>query len=101
MNKKSFWDVLLKVLVAAITAAATALTTTSCMYGAWTVLGAYNLTPALSQGEGASPPTPSKKRGLFDATGTNIKKHLTPVKGRYFSDNKETARSLHRLRAAH
>ena len=31
---------------------------------------------------------------------TNIKKHLTPVKGRYFSDNKKTARSLHRLRAA-
>ena len=32
MNKKSFWDVLLKVLVAAITTAAiTALTTTSCM----------------------------------------------------------------------
>ena len=31
-----------------------------------------------------------------DATGTNIKKHLTPVKGRYFSDNKETARSLYR-----
>jgi hypothetical protein len=31
MNKKSFWDVLLKVIVAAITAAATALTTTSCM----------------------------------------------------------------------
>ena len=31
MNQKSFWDVLLKVIVAAITAAATALTTTSCM----------------------------------------------------------------------
>ena len=31
MKKKSFWDVLLKVIVAAITAAATALTTTSCM----------------------------------------------------------------------
>ena len=31
----------------------------------------------------------------------NIKKRLTPVKGRYFSDNKETARNLHRLRAAH
>ncbi len=31
MKKKSFWDVLLKVTVAAITAAATALTTTSCM----------------------------------------------------------------------
>ena len=31
-----------------------------------------------------------------DATGTNIKKHLTPVKGRYFSDNKKTARSLYR-----
>ena len=29
-----------------------------------------------------------------DATGTNIKKHLTPVKGRYFSDNKKTARNL-------
>ena len=34
MNNKRFWDVLLKVLIAAITAAATALTTTSCMgYG--------------------------------------------------------------------
>ncbi len=31
MNKKNIWDVLLKVIVAAITAAATALTTTSCM----------------------------------------------------------------------
>ena len=34
MNNKRFWDVLLKVIVAAITAAATALSTTSCMgYG--------------------------------------------------------------------
>jgi hypothetical protein len=31
MKNSRFWDVLLKVLVAAITAAATALTTTSCM----------------------------------------------------------------------
>ena len=31
MKSKRFWDVLLKVLVAAITAAATALTTTSCL----------------------------------------------------------------------
>lgn len=31
MNKNRFWEILLKVLVAAITAAATALTTTSCM----------------------------------------------------------------------
>ena len=31
LNKKNLWDVLLKVIVAAITAAATALTTTSCM----------------------------------------------------------------------
>jgi hypothetical protein len=31
MNKKSIFDVLLKIIVAAITAAATALTTTSCM----------------------------------------------------------------------
>ena len=31
MKNKRFWDVLLKVIVAAITAAATALGTTSCM----------------------------------------------------------------------
>ena len=31
MKSKRFWDVLLKVIVAAITAAATALGTTSCM----------------------------------------------------------------------
>ena len=31
MKNSRFWDVLLKVIVAAITAAATALTTTSCM----------------------------------------------------------------------
>ena len=31
MNKAKFWEVLLKVLVAAITAALTAITTTSCM----------------------------------------------------------------------
>jgi hypothetical protein len=31
MKSNRFWDVLLKVIVAAITAAATALTTTSCM----------------------------------------------------------------------
>ena len=31
MKSKRFWDVLLKVIVAAITAAATALTTTSCL----------------------------------------------------------------------
>ena len=31
MKSSRFWDVLLKVIVAAITAAATALTTTSCM----------------------------------------------------------------------
>ena len=51
-----------------------------------------------------------KRRGLFNArkgslprmpSVTNIKKRLTPVKGRYFSDNKKTARSLHRLRATH
>ena len=31
MKSSKFWDVLLKIVVAAITAAATALTTTSCM----------------------------------------------------------------------
>ena len=31
MKGSKFWDVLLKIVVAAITAAATALTTTSCM----------------------------------------------------------------------
>jgi hypothetical protein len=31
MKSNRFWDVLLKIVVAAITAAATALTTTSCM----------------------------------------------------------------------
>jgi len=41
------------------------------MYGQWAVLGAYNLTPALSQGEGASSPNPLQKGGLFDATGTD------------------------------
>ena len=31
MEKKSFWEVIARVIVAAITAALTALTTTSCM----------------------------------------------------------------------
>ena len=31
MNKPSFWELLLKVVVAALTAALTAVTTTSCM----------------------------------------------------------------------
>ncbi|MCR5588770.1 MAG: smalltalk protein [Bacteroidales bacterium] len=31
MNKKNFWEVVLKMVVAALTAAITALTTTSCM----------------------------------------------------------------------
>ena len=33
------------------------------------------------------------------APSTCLSRALAPVKGRYFSDNKKTARSLHRLRA--
>jgi hypothetical protein len=40
MDKKIFWQMLAKVIVAALTAALTAITTTSCMgYGPLTVKG--------------------------------------------------------------